>query len=624
MAIDDRFFEHDGHVHAVINAPPIKYIDSYSGPLLINVHDLRKLGGRSCANAVAWLTRLADLPLSTCPHTNFAVRTPLVASAWAEALISSDYPYADAAALLVASIRRGVHIGYYGERRGVHAGRNQQSADENAQAVAKNIADEIALGRRLGPFDTPPFHFFRSNPLGVVFKRKDADHVKPRIVHNLSWPRRGDSVNKYVRKFSTKLDAFDKAVAMLAELGTGAFMAKIDIEAAYRCIPIAPADWPLFGLRWDTKFYFDPVMQFGSASATAIFEWFSTAAEFIAMKMLLIRSIVHYVDDFMILNKSRDECMRQLQALLALFKRLGLPVSPSKIEEPAQLMILLGILFNSITMTISLDEARVKDILALLLLWEHKQTASREELQSLTGLLNFAAHVVPTSRVFLRRMIAQLKLIPSEARSDEQFPLYADFFLDVRWWSNFLVPYNGKQVSRYISSRPFLHVYTDACVQGYAAIATGAQYAVDGSESEADVAQSRYYAMTWTEREECESQRRERDSMPWKELYAVARAVATFAPHLHGKQCILHCDCEPVVKAWNKGNSKQEGMTELLRTLLFICATDDIELQIVFLPGKSNELADVLSRGQIVRFRDCLKGHSRSEITCLPLPTLTW
>jgi len=50
-------------------------------------------------------------------------------------------------------------------------------------------------------------------------------------------------------------------------------MSKIDIESAYRCIPVCPNDWPLLGLQWDKNFYFDIVMQFGITSATAIFEW---------------------------------------------------------------------------------------------------------------------------------------------------------------------------------------------------------------------------------------------------------------------------------------------------------------------------------------------------------------
>lgn len=85
-------------------------------------------------------------------------------------------------------------------------------------------------------------------------------------------------------------------------------------------------------------------MQFGTASATAIFEWFSSAAELMANKILLIQHIVHYIDDFMLLAKSERVCEQQLNALLKLFELLGLPVAPHKIERSSQVMLLLGVL----------------------------------------------------------------------------------------------------------------------------------------------------------------------------------------------------------------------------------------------------------------------------------------
>jgi hypothetical protein len=217
--------------------------------------------------------------------------------------------------------------------------------------------------------------------MGVVFKKTS---TKPRVVHDLSWPRGGDSVNKYIDRFDIKLDAFDRAVSMLTLLGKHTYMAKLDIEAAYRCIPIAPTDWPLMGLVWRNEYYFDSAMQFGTASATAIFEWFSSAVELMANKSLLIQHIVHYIDDFMLLAKSKAVCVAQLEALLKLCQLLGLPIAPHKIERASQVMLLLGILFNSVTMTISLSQDRVDAILELLRSWKGRPTASRTDRAPIT------------------------------------------------------------------------------------------------------------------------------------------------------------------------------------------------------------------------------------------------
>ena len=58
-----------------------------------------------------------------------------------------------------------------------------------------------------------------------------------------------------------------------------------------------------------------------------------------------------------------------LNSLLALFKELGIPVAPHKIEGPATVMVFLGILFDTIAMTIRLDDERLVALHQELALW---------------------------------------------------------------------------------------------------------------------------------------------------------------------------------------------------------------------------------------------------------------
>ena len=61
------------------------------------------------------------------------------------------------------------------------------------------------------------------------------------------------------------------------------------------------------------------------------------------------------------------------------------------------------------------------------------------------------------------------------------------------------------------SSAQSLHIYTDACVTGY-----GAVY------------EQHWFAAQWTQEQELLASRRRRDSMPFKELYAIAVAACTW------------------------------------------------------------------------------------------------
>ena len=183
------------------NVPPLKYIHSNFTFNRILVPSC----GRSAGAEASWLISLANTPRAICTVTQLTVGTPLNALAWAQCLASSNYPDAGAAGVLVLAIRRGMLLSYHGPREGHVVGRNLPSASQNPEAVTSDIDRECAKHRRHGPHAVPPFTFFRANPLGVVFKKGGS---KPRLIHNLSWPRGGDSVNKHIDQFEIKLDAF--------------------------------------------------------------------------------------------------------------------------------------------------------------------------------------------------------------------------------------------------------------------------------------------------------------------------------------------------------------------------------------------------------------------------------
>jgi hypothetical protein len=533
------------------------------------------------------------------------VSTPLQARAWAEHLAATRYPSVAGAVTLVTCIRQGVDLGYRGERVGVAEGKNLLSASLNTSAIDKDMHKQQQLGRRVGPCDHPPaFPFFRVNPLGVVFKKGNT--LKPRVVHHLSWPRNGNSVNKSITEFRVTLDAFDSALSALRACGRGACMGKIDIEAAYRCIPVRPVDWPLQGMKWREKYFFDIVMQFGLASATAIFEWYSSAAQHIAKVRLGIEHLVHYIDDFLVIVADRADCGAQLQLIVALFAELGLPVARDKLEGPCTSMVFLGILLDSLTMTARLDEQRLAEIGVMLREWAGRKTASREQLQSLIGVLSFAAKVVRSSRIFLRRMIDQLKRIPAWANSSTRYPLADTFYLDLQWWATFVREWNGVALVP-TTAEVSVELYTDACVTGYSAVCG-----------------QHWYAGTWTQKEERAARRAERDSMPWKELHALVRACATFGPQWKGKHVLFHCDCEPVVLAVKKTDSKEPSLAELIRILLLLAARNEFTFCIRHIAGEANVCADLLSRGQVTAFKALQRGHSPLPTTPLPPPTLAW
>jgi hypothetical protein len=554
------------------------------------------------------LFEAANTPVPVCPITNFAIKTPFRAMTWAQRLAATRYPNPAAAVMLVKCLRLGVDLGFYGNRDRKQIGPNLESAAEHPEAIDKNIADELANGRRKGPFTKMPFESYYSNPLGVVFKKGKS---KPRVIHHLSWPRSAEntSVNASIFTFDVKLDAFDKALIAIRELGKGCLMSKIDIESAYRCIPVRPQDWPLLGLQWQNQYYFDILMQFGITSATAIFEWYSSAAQYIAQHTCALKHIVHYVDDFMVLIQGLSASKLALKTVLALFSELGIPISMNKLEGPSTSMVFLGIMFDSESMTIYLDDDKLSSIHEELLLWSDRSTASKEQLQSIIGVLSFAAKVVAPGRTFLRRMIDHMKSLPSNTDSTTQHPLSKSFHLDLQWWRHFLNQWNGVGIipDTQWTHADVLSIYTDACVAGYGAVFG-----------------CHWFACTWTVEEEQQATRDKRDSMPFKELYALARAAATWGSQWSGRKILFHTDCQPNVDAWRKGDSRKPQISHLIRTLLFIAATHHFNMNLIHISGVNNVCADLLSRGQVQLFLESPGQHDPSPTIPLPLPIQIW
>ena len=93
-----------------------------------------------------------------------------------------------------------------------------------------------------------------------------------------------------------------------------AWLAKVDIEHAYRNIPVHPTDRRWLGMQWDNQLFVDKVLPFGLCSAPKIFSAVADTLEWILCKQGVTSSI-HYLDDFLTMG-SADNCQRNLQTNL--------------------------------------------------------------------------------------------------------------------------------------------------------------------------------------------------------------------------------------------------------------------------------------------------------------------
>ncbi|KAJ1115718.1 hypothetical protein NDU88_003940 [Pleurodeles waltl] len=206
--------------------------------------------------------------------------------------------------------------------------KNLRSASEYPEVVKEKIKKEIELGRVEGPLHTAPCELIIS-PLGVVPKKEAG---KFRLIHHLSYPE-GGSVNDGIDPAHCAVGyaSVDDAVDLLRATGRGALMAKADIEAAFRLLPVHPESYHLLGFNFEGKTYFDKALPMGCSISCAYFEKFSTLLEWALHKQHPRGGKLHYLDDFLFIGKPNgQECQELLDTFQTLAASLGVPLAEDK------------------------------------------------------------------------------------------------------------------------------------------------------------------------------------------------------------------------------------------------------------------------------------------------------
>ena len=96
--------------------------------------------------------------------------------------------------------------------------------------------------------------------------------------------------------------------------------------------------------------------------------------------------IYNYIDDC--IGADRPDIARAAYKYLrALLQELGLPISISKLFEPAHCVTCLGIDIDVVTGTLSIPPVKLQEIVIMCQKWLNITEATKNQLQSLLGLL---------------------------------------------------------------------------------------------------------------------------------------------------------------------------------------------------------------------------------------------
>lgn len=435
---------------------------------------------------------------------------------------------------------------------------------ENRDKVSRQIMTELDHGHYIIAQERPRI----ISALGAIPKKPN----NIRLIHDCSMPE-GGALNDYATLTPFKFQGIQDAVAMISP---NCYMCKCDLSSAYRVVKIHPSNYTATGLKYrlpghtEETVMVDTRLPFGASRSVGIFHSLTQAVCSIMAAKYGMCKIVAYIDDFLIVCQSRDQALETLNTLIALLRKLGFWINYNKVVGPATRLTFLGVILDSVQMTMELPQDKVHDLKTALISSLNKPKWSKQYIQHITGKLSWATQCIYGGRFFLRRLLDSM--LPLK-KPWHRTRLTAAMKADIAWWLEYIDTFNG--TVRLVDNRPTTPMFIDACP-----VAAGAYY-------EGRCVYTPWDSM-WPEAKH--------HHINYKEVMALEPAIAHFAPLLQNKIVYVHTDNQAAMYIINKGTCKDKLTMQSLRRVFWYSAIFNFRIQAIYLPGKSNVLADAVSR----------------------------
>ena len=305
-------------------------------------------------------------------------------------------------AFLVDGFTFGFKTSYGGPRNFSRIAKNHTSTHLLPLEVDSIISTELARNQIIGPFSDPPFELFITSPISLVPK-KDGSY---RFIHDLSHPKRIlQSVNSYIlpEDATVQYENLDHYVKIIQTCGRNALLSKLDIENAFRIVPMHPSEYPLLGFTWRKQFYINSTLCMGLSTSCVRFEAFSSAIQWAVQQKFPKGSISHILDDFLLAGPAGSTlCQDTLDYLLHICR--DIPVKHAKTVLPCTKLTAHGLEIDSTSFLIRLPPDKLDKCRTSIRSILHKRSVTLHVLQQIHGLLNFACRAISPGRPFLRRL----------------------------------------------------------------------------------------------------------------------------------------------------------------------------------------------------------------------------
>lgn len=270
-------------------------------------------------------------------------------------------------------------------------------------------------------------------------------------------------LNKYVYSDHFKMEDVRTATKLMCH---GSYMVNIDLKEAYFLVPIHKSHTKFLRFYLDDNLYEFVALPFGLCSAPYIFTKIlqPVAAHLRSQGLLSVR----YLDDFLCLGSSAEECSKNANATIQCLTELGFVINYEKSTlVPQTTCQFLGFLLNSENMSLQLPDSKRQKLLQQIISISKTRRIQIRNFARFLGSLTAACPAIAYGWLHTKALerAKYLALLKNNDDYDAFMEVPDNLYDDLLWWTNhILVAVNPIRNQNYDSE-----IFTDASLTGWGA-----------------------------------------------------------------------------------------------------------------------------------------------------------
>ena len=375
------------------------------------------------------------------------------------------------------------------------------------------------------------------------------------------------NLNKFIKTDHFKLEDLRTAVQLTFP---NYFLSTIDLEDAYFLVSIHINSRKYLRFRFNDQLFEFVCLPFGLCTAPYIF----TKIMKVVMKKLRSSgfSSVIYIDDILCIEKSIEQCQKNIDQTINFLEYLGFCINYKKSNlMPSKRCKFLGMVIDTEKYAIELPREKRETLYDLITQFLNYETCSIKKFSQLIGILISCCPAIEYAWLYTKELEKEklFHLIFNDYDYNKSMEISETVKQELKWWKN-----NIKDSVHFIKDGVYdMTIHTDASTTGWGA--------TDGIND--------IYGF-WSKNDR-------QFHINYLELLTVKLALETLAAGLRDAQILLRVDNTTAISYINKmGGIRLDKFCKLAREIWQWAEHRRIILIASYIPSKENVIADNLSR----------------------------